>query len=295
MIIAYIFSGLGNQMFQYAAGKALALHHKTTLKMDIQWFEETDKQQTKREYGLGIFNLPDPIASKKETQYFTNKPPDNIFGRLKVKYHLSIPPYKRPIYEEPYFHFDSHFFDGRKSALIIGYWQSEKYFLPIADLIRKTFTLPVNGSENQEWERKICSTNAVSLHVRRGDMIHNPEVARVHGSCDIQYYIKAVELLSKEISHPEFFIFSDDPEWCLQHIQIPFPTHVIQNNQGHDSWQDMQLMRMCRHHIIANSSFSWWGAWLNPMSEKKVIAPARWFNSEDKDLRDLLPSGWIRI
>lgn len=295
MIISYILSGLGNQMFQYAAGKSLALHHKTELKLDIDWFSHKEKQQTRREYGLGIFNLPDKIALKEETEKFTKKPPNNIFGRLKVKYDLSLPTYKRTIYEEPHFHFDRHFFDGRKSALIIGYWQSEKYFLPIADLIRQTFTIPVIGKENERLENKIRSTNAISLHVRRGDMVNNPEVARVHGSCDLKYYLEAIQKLSSEIHDPEFFVFSDDSEWCRQNIQIESPTYFIDNNQGNQAWQDMQLMRMCRHHIIANSSFSWWGAWLNPNPDKKVIAPARWFNNNDKNLSDLLPPGWIRI
>jgi hypothetical protein len=295
MIISRIFSGLGNQMFQYAAGKSLANHHGAELKLDTSWFSSAEEKQTPRLYSLDVFRLPEQIASESEIKKFTHSTYRGLLGRIHGRYLRSLPAHKKPVYTEPHFHFDSGFFKSRKSLLMIGYWQSERYFLPVAEEIRNLFTIPVSGEPNHQQERKIRSTEAISLHVRRGDMVHNPEVARVHGSCDLEYYREAARRIASGLEHPEFFIFSDDPEWCFEHLKLDHPVHVISNNQGKDAWQDMQLMRMCKHHIIANSSFSWWGAWLNPSSEKKVIAPYRWFNEGNHDLRGLVPSGWIRI
>jgi hypothetical protein len=295
MIITSIFSGLGNQLFQYAAGKALAQHHQTELKIDNSWFYSSEEKQTPRYYGLGEFNLSEKIANVSEIRHFTVPAAGGIVGRIRARYNRSLPAHRKPVYYEPHFHVDPHFFQSRRDALITGYWQSEQYFQPIASQIRTTFTLPVKGEQNRQWEQRIMAAEAVSLHVRRGDMVSNPDVARVHGACDLEYYREAARKIAEGLTEPEFFIFSDDPEWCLEHLKLDHPVHVVSNNQGDDAWQDMQLMRMCRHHIIANSSFSWWGAWLNPSESKKVIAPARWFNAANHDLRDLLPKDWMRL
>ncbi|MBX7202846.1 MAG: alpha-1,2-fucosyltransferase [Bacteroidia bacterium] len=295
MIVTKIYSGLGNQLFQYAAGKSLAAHHNTDLKIDNSWYYTAEEKQTPRTYDLGVFHFPEPIATHDEIRQFTHPAGTDLLGRLKARYYRGLPNHKKPVYQEPHFHFDTQFFNSRKSTMLSGYWQSEKYFLPLAATIRQAFSLQVTGEQNLETARKINSSTAISLHVRRGDMVHNPDVARVHGSCDLAYYQEAARRIVEQIASPEFFIFSDDPQWCLQHLKLDYPVNVVANNQGDMAWQDMQLMRMCKHHIIANSSFSWWGAWLNPSAEKKVIAPARWFNTGNHDLSDLLPAGWMRL
>lgn len=295
MIITGILSGLGNQMFQYAAGRSLAEHHRTILKLDISWFSSSD-QQTPRNYELDVFRVPEPIATSAERAAFTHRPSGGIFNRLRNKINRNRPPHKQYVYCEPHFHIDPHFYKARSSTLLRGYWQSEFYFLPIAGLIRRQFSIAsLPGAQNKDWEHKIRNVNAVSLHVRRGDMVNHPEVARVHGSCDLSYYRTAVGRIAELVENPVFFIFSDDPAWCLQHLELSFPFYIIDNNQGEHSYIDMQLMRMCRHHIIANSSFSWWGAWLNDFPGKKVISPLRWFNEAPHNTKDLIPQGWIRL
>jgi hypothetical protein len=144
--------------------------------------------------------------------------------------------------------------------------------------------------------QKIAASNCpVSMHVRRGDMVKNPEVAQVHGSCNIDYYKRCMLQIEQRVDHPEYFVFSDDPLWCKENLQSNFPIHFVTGNDGSKAFLDIQLMRHCRHHIIANSSFSWWGAWLNPNPTKIVLAPIKWFNAGEHNTSDLIPPTWERI
>jgi hypothetical protein len=206
------------------------------------------------------------------------------------------PHYKQKVYKEPHFHYDAHFSSASSNTYLIGYWQSEKYFAKHAQQIRDDFRFkyPLSG-QNEYWSQLIQGANAVSLHVRRSDMVNNPEVVKTHGSCDLEYYTSAAQRVAQGLENPVFFIFSDEPDWCKANLKLEHTTHYIDNNTGADAYRDVQLMSFCRHHVIANSSFSWWGAWLNPRNDKKVIAPKRWFADNSKDTGDLIPSGWERI
>jgi hypothetical protein len=126
-------------------------------------------------------------------------------------------------------------------------------------------------------------------------MVNNPDVVKTHGSCDLDYYTAAAEKIAEGVDNPIFFVFSDEPDWCKAHLKLEHQTHYIDNNIGEAAYCDMQLMSLCRHHVLANSSFSWWGAWLNPRDDKKVIAPKRWFADDSKDTSDLIPAGWLRM
>jgi hypothetical protein len=206
------------------------------------------------------------------------------------------PNHKKLVYKEPFFHYDINFNKASSNIYLIGYWQSENYFKSQEAQIRNDFRFrfPLTG-KNEYWEQLINSTNAISLHVRRTDMINNPDIVKTHGSCGLDYYLEAANRISDGLEQPVFFIFSDDPEWCKENLHLSWPVHYIDNNQGDLAYIDMQLMSMCKHHVIANSSFSWWGAWLNTSNSKRVIAPKRWFADNTKDTSDLIPSGWIRI
>jgi hypothetical protein len=134
--------------------------------------------------------------------------------------------------------------------------------------------------------------NAISLHVRRGDYANNPKTKATHGLCSLDYYQASVRQMAQKVARPHFFIFSDDMEWVQGNLKIDFPCVFVEHNRGAESYNDMRLMSLCKHHIIANSSFSWWGAWLNPNMEKIVIAPRKWFASQTA-VPDLFPAGWI--
>ena len=141
----------------------------------------------------------------------------------------------------------------------------------------------------------ILAVNSVSIHVRRGDYLTNPVTFQTHGLCDIDYYKKAIDEILDLVDKPHFFIFSDDQSWAKSNIIFGAPTDYVMHNNSLKNYEDLRLMSYCRHHIIANSSFSWWGAWLGNNPEKIVIAPKKWFNDPKIDTTDLIPDTWLRL
>jgi hypothetical protein len=205
---------------------------------------------------------------------------------------------KRPAthVRERQYHFDPRVLQLRGDVYLDGNWNSPKYFEDVAPLIRQEFTFrqPATG-RNRELLAAIDAVNAVSVHVRRGDYIADPKVASIHGTCGLDYYRACLDLIAERIRDPHFFLFSDDPQWVREHLSLKWPSTVVDHNGPLDGHEDMRLMSCCRHHIIANSGFSWWAAWLNPNPDKIVLAPRQWFSTTKHDTRDLIPAGWIRL
>ena len=296
MIKVFTFGGLGNQMFQYAAAKALADKLGTNLCIDKSFLNIYSKNTTPRSYELDLFCLKpyeNITSSKNRGRFFYKIYPKikrTIFGKkIAAKYNL---------YEEQNaFNFDSDFLSLPDETRLLGYFQSEKYFEPFQEVVRDCFTFkkPLSG-KNAEIAEVIKSTNAVSVHIRRGDYVSNAKSITIYVKNSSEYYENAINRIRKQVENPVFFVFSDDPEEAKKIISSPGTTFVDWNS-GKDSYVDMQLMSLCKHNIIANSSFSWWGAWLNKSAEKIVIAPANWFNDEDKNSQtnDLIPDKWIRL
>jgi len=296
MIITQLNSGLGNQMFQYAAGKSLSISKKTNLCIDISWYKNKEVMQTPRNYELSVFKLEEKLIHEDIAYKYYNE--GNVFlNRFINKIERNIPYYKKKHFEEKKFEFDTNFFKARKDAIISGYWQSEKYFDNISDIIRNTFTCSDNdwSEKDKEVLNIIESCQTVSVHVRRGDMVNNSEVAKVHGACDLEYYNKSIEYLNNKVNSHVFIIFSDDIIWAQENIRTSNKTIFVDHNKDENAWLDMQLMSKCNHNIIANSSFSWWGAWLNRNENKIVVSPKRWFNSSKNNTKDLLPNSWIKL
>jgi len=294
MIIVKLMGGLGNQMFQYAAGKSLAHLRNTALKTDLSFLEaDTKGAYTKRNYELGIFKLENKFVTKSEIAPFVEKGKSRlarVVGRL-------LPALSNKMYAAESGHdYQAGFINFPAEAYLDGFWQSEKYFSSIAEIIRKDFTFkyPPEGL-NLDLASKIGSVNSVSLHVRRGDYVKNQAVLEFHGTCSPEYYKKGVKHISDKIKDMHLFIFSDDTDWCRQNLVFDLPCTYIDHNTGAKSYEDMRLMSLCKHHIIANSSFSWWGAWLNPSKEKIVIAPEKWFATADHKAKDIYPSAWIKL
>jgi hypothetical protein len=176
-----------------------------------------------------------------------------------------------------------------------GYWQSERYFSHFSRTIRTDFQFQeYNDPSFDELKSRIENENSIFLHIRRGDYLSNPSTLALHGICSLDYYLKAVSIISSNISQPVFYIFSDDLNWANDNLSINFPHHFVEGNSGLYSFRDLHLMTLCRHSIIANSTFSWWGAWLNANPDKIVIAPRRWFANRPQPT-DLYPPSWILI
>lgn len=288
MIVVKLIGGLGNQMFQYAMARSMADSHDTQLKLDISNFEH----YTLRRYELGDFNIRAEIAGRDDMAFF----------RVSARYHSLCQRVKRRlfpvspklVFREKNFAYNEELTAIKPPVYLEGYWQSERYFLFNSSAIRKDFTLrsTLDGA-NRKMLAHIESVNAVSLHVRRGDYVNDPHTNKFHGVCSLDYYRAAIEYVVGRVEKPHFVVFSDDQDWVGRNLAFEYPATFVTLNSKDRGVFDMALMQRCRHHIIANSSFSWWGAWLNPSAGKLVIAPKRWFNNPSNDTRDLIPPSWI--
>lgn len=283
MIIAKLIGGLGNQMFQYAAGRMLAKTHNTELMLDITGYIN-QVGITPREFKLDIFNIQTNIANQID------------IDRLKNSKFLHKFLNKNSYIKEKHFHFDQNILTLPNNIYLEGYWTSEKYFKNIEQIIRQEFTYTNKPDKvNQELMKQISACNSISIHVRRGDYVENERTNQFHGVCGLDYYKTAISYVAQGINNPHFFVFSDDPRWCKKNLHLKYPTTYFTNNLGKKDYEDMRLMSQCQHNIIANSSFSWWGAWLNQNPSKIVIAPKQWFHDTSIDTKDICPESWISI
>jgi len=201
------------------------------------------------------------------------------------------------IMKERHYHFDPDVLRARGNVYLQGYWQSEKYFKDIEDLIKTELALETRANaQNTIMAGRIRSSkNSVSVHVRRGDYVTDVHSASVHGVLDVHYYVAATEYLRQQVHEPVLFVFSDEPGWCKAHLSLGCPTVFVDVNSTDHAYEDLRLMSLCRHHIIANSSYSWWGAWLGAASDKIVCAPTMWFRRKEVNTEDLLPASWVRF
>lgn len=292
MIVVRVAGGLGNQMFQYACGRALAERNHDRLFFDLSAF------RTYRLHGYGLDGFSGEVV-KAPWYLTTGSRAWSIARRLRV------PPasYFRLfgftwIGECGDLRYRPQLLQFSDSAYLDGYWQSARYFEGCEELIRSDFSLSPPLDRRLQQRRSslgIGQGTTVSLHVRRGDYASNPSANAVHGTLGEDYYRNAVEQLIGTIGNEfRLVVFSDDIAWARENLHFPLPTvHVEPENDCPQV--DMHLMASCDHHIIANSTFSWWGAWLNPSLTKTVVAPARWFRSTSLCADDICPSGWLRL
>jgi hypothetical protein len=292
MIIIRIAGGLGNQMFQYAFGRRLAYFNNTNLKMDISLYEGDHK----RSHRLHHFNITGEYASADEVAVLlgNNKPKINRWS-YKLGQRL-LPINKRKIIKERKFNFDQQMIRSASDTYVMGYWQSEKYFKDIAFIIQREFTLKSEPDEkNKSLLESILRKNSVCIHIRRGDYVSDPVNRTKHGTCPMNYYYRCAEFISNRIENAHYFIFSDEPMWAINNFWFSNSSTFISQNGSSKDYEDLRLMTSCKHFIIANSSFSWWGAWLSNNPGKIVCAPRKWFNNAKLDTSDLIPEEWIKI
>ena len=300
MICIQLSGGLGNQMFQYACGRALAYKHKVNLLLDLTALDKKGPQSTYtlRKYELGIFSLNARIASANELKLYKSSYLSLLNNKMSQYARFPRLFNKKILIETKYIGYDKRIEALPKDCIIIGYWQSERYFKKIKGRIRKDFQFkPILDINNYERMQRITSTNSISIHIRRGDYAERHGTKIVHGLCSLDYYNSAIIFLSQKIDNPNFFIFSDDLNWVKQNLNIHHNHEFISGNVGNNSFIDLQLMSLCKNNNIANSTFSWWGAWLNPNPDKVVIAPEQWFNNkiENAYTDNLIPSEWVRM
>lgn len=288
MVIARLTGGLGNQMFQYAAGRALADRLGTDLLLDTRAFEHALalRAYTRRAYALSPFRLRTRLATAVDLK----KWPVWVV-ELGMRLRLVRPWFRR-------WHFESAItYDPSVRTLpepvcLVGYWQSERYFVESTDRIRADFALrqPLAGA-NAGLLELARSSHSVGLHVRRGDFVSLDNAAQIHGVCSTDYYRRAIDFVRNGCPQCRFIVFSDDTEWARAELPLDSSAVFVTGNESNPEL-DLTLMSACKHHILANSSFSWWAGWLGYSPEQIVVAPSPWYASPKLDARDLAVPRW---
>lgn len=278
--------GLGNQMFQYAAGRNLALKLNCPLIVDLSWFNG----QKERPYKLDAFSIKCEKIVKGNSNF--SKVGEKI---EKLKNQFRHKKGGRRLFLEKKFSFDEDYLKLTEPPYLEGYWQTEKYFKQHEEEIRKDFQLREALSQDRQKTAELIKTkNSISVHIRRGDYVTNKSANQHHGTCSAEWYANMMARMTEYVADPVFFVFSDDPDWAKSNLPCHWQTLFVEPSQDGCDEQDMALMSLCKNHIIANSSFSWWGAWLCN-TENKVIAPARWFANETMDTSDIIPAHWEKL
>jgi len=302
MIIVRLIGGLGNQMFQYATARRLAEKHSTIVKLDVSEFETYKLHR----YSLHCFHISENLATRNEVKHILGSASLFLMADSNSKLRSSIRKgfkklsldkvWSNRILVEKSVEFNSQILNAPNNILLDGYWQSEKYFLDIKDILYREFYIKYRqADENQRLANSIQSTNSVSLHVRRGDYVKDIKANQVHGTCTEEYYSKSIAYISNYINDLHFFVFSDEPNWARNNLKIGHPFTIVDCNDASRNYEDLRLMSMCKHNITANSSFSWWGAWLNSNPGKIVCAPKSWFSTPAYSCTDLVPQSWVRL
>lgn len=278
MIYSQFRGRTGNQMFQFAVGRALSLKLGVPLAVDDRASIAKGHSTLHR-----VFQLP--VSTPKQLPPARHEAP----VRYAIWRGLKVAP---KLFREPSLGFCPEVMDLPDETYLHGYWQSEKYFLPYRDQILADFTFPEATGKNAEMAARITETNSVSLHVRRGDYVSDS----AYVACDQAYYDAALAtLLPRLQSDPAIFVFSDEPDWARNNLKLPGEVVVIDHNGPDADYEDLRLMSLCKHNITANSSFSWWSAWLNTNKEKQVVAPKEWFGKSSMQNPDIWAEGWSKV
>ncbi|WP_153799443.1 alpha-1,2-fucosyltransferase [Foetidibacter luteolus] len=316
MIVVRMIMGLGNQMFQYAAAKSLALEKNTSLMLDLSSYAGYGLRKYELE---NYFNIKvDVIKESQLSRYFYNHPVKRVWNKLVPgrtirtlglpyeekgvpyfllnTYDLLFPPYKRKTYQEPHYYFDEHFFQANEDVFLQGYWMSWRYFEKYKHQILEEFIMNDDKFSSLNWiVNEIESTNSVSIHIRRTDTV-SPKVAEQKGSLSAGFYYEAVSYILSKVEDPVFYVFSDDIQWAKENLLIKnAKVYFISNNVVNTAKEDFYLMSKCRHSIIANSTFSWWAAYIGSQKDKLTIAPKKWMTDSRYNCKDIYPPEWILL
>jgi hypothetical protein len=299
MIVVRLMGGLGNQMFQYAAGLRLARRHRTELKLDLSFLlDRTPREHAVyRDFDLSIFNFPTSTASAEEVRQFRSLKPSGSRNFIR---HFANKLTGRHYYFEHHLSFDPRVLELPDETYLEGYFQNEMYFSDIEKRIRQLFRLAPNEFKLPAATRRLAGEilggDAVCMHVRRADYVTNPLFNRSHGVCSLDYYERGLAKLRSLGVSGRIFVFSDHDSWCRENFRDAARFTVVGNEHaGPHASIHFWLMTLCRHFLIANSSFSWWAAWLSDNTRKIVVRPRQWLQAPEwKDI-DICPPAWIRV
>jgi len=284
MIIAEMGGGLGNQMNCYSCAKALSIHNKIPLKVDITYYDTLPRYRPPRHYDLDKFKTTSKPATRREITKHILKTRSRHLNKILAKSRI----FERSVYRGSDFNLKTFFNIGED--IYLAFYGDFRYFDPIKSNLMKEFLLKEEYKKKiNPLLKKISEENSVSIHVRRGDLIRLGAIV-----LPAEYYKKAIETINKKVKNPKFYVFSDDIEWCKKNLKcLSVKLNFIQKTEV---YEDFELMKNCKHNILANSALSWWAGYLNPNLKKIVIAPEHFshFRSE-KPVNESLPKKWIKI
>ena len=279
-------------MFQYAAARSLALRHRTSLSLDLAAYDRPGRFAVGRPYELDRLNISICPAKHRADLAF-------LLARRSSPLLHSLSGWQP--FRERSLAYDSAVVELPNGTYLFGYWQSWRYFSDTSAEICADFQPKVPmAARNRSMEERMMNGNSVFIHVRRGDYVESAEANAFHGVIGFDYYRKATRIIQERFAGLKAFVFSDDLKWCREAFApLGLDLTIIDWNRAHDSWQDMFLMAACNHGVIANSSFSWWGAWLgdqgaNP-GNRVVVAPRLWFAGSEASMQDRCPPIWTTI
>jgi hypothetical protein len=284
MIAVKIYGGLAGQMLQYSIGRTLSEKYRTSLYLDISWYKNSNFQneQYPREFKL----------DKLKTAYKILDVSDPLNKFIYTKYCRGLNPfYLKPVHEKDFSKFDPTVIEAGNNLFLDGYFFSHKYFISNRQLLSQQLSPKMKmNDDNINFLHKIRNSNSVSVHFRRGDY----KLTDFFGLLQISYYQQAVDIIKQKVNDPKLFIFSDEPLWVRENIKFDIPYEIVDINKDEYNFLDIELMKNCKHNIIANSGFSWWGALLNYNINSIVIAPRKWINSQNPEFENI-PNNWITI
>ena len=298
MIIVRLTGGLGNQMFQYAFGRNLAIRNSTELKLDTSLLAGNKKTvvQSQPVYSLDMFNISADFATEEEVVRLNGSPGRHIFMKLHNRWRMIFNPYrnvvqKNHLFKEEHLRISNNF-------SISGRWQSEKYFSEIKDIIRKDFIFkePLDDYSAGIAE-SIMMGNSISVHIRRGDYLLDSHFSKVLGVLSDKYYNTAIGKIENSVINPKYYIFSDDIPCCKSKFDYlgSQVVYVEQIDSNRATELDLHLMTLCNGHIISNSTYAWWGAWLSDAAGKIVITPEVWAVDRNYSPPHIIPEDWVTI
>ena len=291
-IIVAIQGGLGNQMFQYAFALSLKQQGKQVL-LDTSFYNENKNEHNGYELE-GIFNIDEQYSTAAQIKPYKDRRRSlsarigkHVLQKYLVKYY-------EPSLHEMFTYAPNHFVYDLEDIYLSGFWQSQKFFTSAKEHVIKAFNLNHLrlSSQNKNVAQHISKSNSIGIHVRRGDYIGHPLLGEI---CTKDYYRNAIEKIQLLIENPVFFVFSNDITWCKEELNIKNEVTFIDWNIGKESIFDLYLMSHCKHNIIANSSFSWWAAYLNLNLNKIICAPDIWFKDNKINSNDIYQPEWIKI
>jgi hypothetical protein len=289
MIGIKLWGGLGNQMFQYAFGLYISYKRE---EIPLFYGEVKRNQGLKLNYfnvTIDFLSLDIQRKNGYNSRYF-------ILYRFKRKLIQLFPLFNNRMLVEDNLNYKKTI--SNNYVLFDGYWQSYKYLIPIEEKLRKDFTFNKSIISNLELYDEIINNNSISIHIRKGDYLKGRN-AKIYENIPLEYYQQAIAHFTIKVNSPVYYVFSNDLVWVKEYLNFPIGSKFIfvDNSKSENSTiTDLYLMSSCKHHVIANSTFSWWGAWLNPSKEKIVIAPKKWYVGKKNDSTiDLIPSEWERF